>query len=97
MKRVSSNFRKKVVFQQLSYSKRYFQPTKPVDEYPLASSLSKGAMTCFHNGIYWVCPNPNDKELFAKIDRNFDDGHFIESRTIKVPEEEWNDEDRWSS
>ena len=60
----------------------------------------KGEMVevvCYHNLLYWVCPNPNDKSRSEQIDESYGQGYYVTKETLKIPKSVFDDQENWNS
>jgi hypothetical protein len=51
---------------------------------------------CYFNGRYWVCPNPEDVARSKALEKQYEDGFFIECEVRKISAEAFHREDIWS-
>jgi hypothetical protein len=56
----------------------------------------KIAVKCYSTGMFWICPNPLDKQLVDKIDKQYCGGEFIECKTYYVDKDEFKKRENWN-
>lgn len=59
-------------------------------------STSCVKVSCYYNGIYSVCPNPENKELSKEIDDQYNQGRFITWHAYYVPRKEFDNDSSWN-
>ena len=64
----------------------------------LAASGNTGTLTvrCFSNGLWWVCPDPKDKETVAMLQKAYSQGQYIHFDDIKITEEYYANDSNWN-
>jgi len=52
---------------------------------------------CYHNGLWWVCPNPRDTKRCENIKESYNKGYFIDYEYIPVSKKAFCDDNNWNS
>ena len=53
-------------------------------------------VTCFHNGKYYVCPDPKDVKQVEELQRQYDNGAYLSSKTYLITQKQYKDERNWN-
>jgi len=77
----------------------YFQctPKEYKSMYPSEFSGNCTPIRVFFNGMYCVAPNPADKDLVNHIQKQHNLGQYISYHDFCIPNNVYNDPNRWSS
>lgn len=52
---------------------------------------------CYTNGVRWVCPNPENKELSKNIYDQYCQGWYIDFEDYYISRKDFDDSSNWTS
>ena len=50
---------------------------------------------CYHNGLYWVCPNPKDERRSTSLNKQYQEGKYIQYTDFFLTINEFNNDANW--
>ena len=51
---------------------------------------------CCFNGLWWVCPNPYDKQQIRELDEQFKKKLFTKCQGFTISDEDFNNNENWN-
>jgi hypothetical protein len=51
---------------------------------PLHQDSSPVEVKCYTNGLWWVCPDPRDKQRCASVHAQYSSGYLISYETVRL-------------
>ena len=77
--------------------KQYFNPQKgsELDKGYTCNSCEK--IKCYFNGLWYVCPNPKDKSRSESLQKQYENGVYINQKNYYISQEDFSNSDNWNS
>jgi len=91
---LKSGLRRFHVYSNNIQPKKYFQI--PLNKIPNDCSKGNIKIICYWNGMWNVCPNPENNKLIEEFEKKNNKDHFVEKRVYYITEEQLSNPENWS-
>jgi hypothetical protein len=54
-------------------------------------------VTCYHNGMYWMCPNPFTQNRAKFFKDEYEKGKYMSVVSFRLKETDFYDQENWDS